>query len=452
MVSDRKIDPAATRSPMSYRLCLLCSFVLLARPQDVLTFLQPMRPALLVMVVAIGALVFGGRIKDLTSALSMPESKRYLLFYLIMILGIPFAYHQRIAFEGVILGYSVNVLFFMLLVSQVTTLARLKSLVWVMCLATLMYAVVGGVLQIGNFSDGRFQVVGSAFDPNDTAYVLVSLFPLCVYFARFDEGLVKRVVAIAVVCSAIAIILITGSRGGILALGAVLLIMLLTKTGGIDKGFKIFFVTMLAVTWFLMADRVDVERYLSLSDIASDYNVTGQEGRLNVWRGAISLAVANPITGIGVECFEYAYFLARELAGNSYLRWHSVHNSFLQIASEVGVVGFSVFILINVRSVLTFLRISRTTWESDSQSRESREMGALGGLMLLGFVGLLVSGFFLSQGYSIFSTLYFAFAAVVGRINGSVSVTYAVSPKAPTTRIGTAGLSKGSVPRVGSGM
>ena len=48
-------------------------------------------------------------------------------------------------------------------------------------------------------------------------------------------------------------------------------------------------------------------------------------------------------------------------------------------------------------------------------------MSALGGLMLLGFVGLLVSGFFLSQGYSIFSTLYFALAAAMGRLQAGLS-------------------------------
>jgi hypothetical protein len=37
--------------------------------------------------------------------------------------------------------------------------------------------------------------------------------------------------------------------------------------------------------------------------------------------------------------------------------------------------------------------------------------------MLLGFVGLLVSGFFLSHGYSLLSTLYFALAAAIERVH-----------------------------------
>jgi hypothetical protein len=49
--------------------------------------------------------------------------------------------------------------------------------------------------------------------------------------------------------------------------------------------------------------------------------------------------------------------------------------------------------------------------------------------MLLGFAGFLVSGFFLSQGYSIFSTLYFALAAAMGRLQSGS--TYPDSTEVP---------------------
>lgn len=225
----------------TFRLFLVCGFVLLARPQDILPFLQPVRPALVLTVLAMLALILGGKRHALSTALSTPESKRYLLFYFIMILGIPFAYHRGLAFDGVLQGYVVNVFFFVLLVSQVTSLQRLRSLVWVICLSTLVYGVFGGLLQSGGFDGGRFQVLGDAFDPNDTAYVLLSLFPLCLYFVRFDEGLTKKLVAIAAIGGAIATILLTGSRGGILGLATVLLILLLTRTGasaGVKRPFS----------------------------------------------------------------------------------------------------------------------------------------------------------------------------------------------------------------------
>ncbi len=416
MVSDKTINPHAIT--MSFRLFLVCSFVLLGRPQDILTFLQPLRPALVLTLLAMGAMVFGGRRQELSAALSMPESKRYMLFYLVMILGIPFASHRRVAFEGVLGEYVVNVLFFVLLVSQVNSLHRLKSLLWVLCLSTLMYGVFGGLLQSGGSGGERFQILSGGFDPNDTAYLLLSLFPLCLYFIRFDEGLLRKLVAVAAICGAIATILLTGSRGGILALGTILLILLLTKTGGVKKSHKIIVIVMLTSTWLLIGDRIDLGRYMTLSDISSDYNVSSAGGRFELWQAAIDLSFANPITGVGFGCYPFAHFFSRELAGESYLRWQTTHNSFLQVAAEIGLIGFGIFMLINLLSAFTFFRLSRI--QPLPQAPETSEISALGGLMLLGFAGLLVSGFFLSQGYSIFSTLYFALAAAMGRLQAGI--------------------------------
>ena len=399
---------------MPFKLFLLCSFVLLARPQDALPFLQPLRPALVVTALALAALIFGGRKQDLSGALSTAESKRYLLFYFIMVLGIPFAYHRGLAFEGVIQRYVVNMVFFVLLVSQVTSLERLKSLVWVMCLATLTYSLSTGVLQVGSPGDARLQALGGVFDPNDTAYVLLSLFPLCLYFIRFNEGAMKRLLALVAFCGAVAAILLTGSRGGMLGLGAVLLLLFLTKTGGIGKRAKLLIALALLSAWLLMQDKMDIQRYLTLADLSSDYNVAESGGRFALWQEAINLILEHPILGVGVDSYATAVHQARLLRGADYFRWQAVHNSFLQVAVEVGLIGFGIFLLICARSLLTFVRLSRL--HLPSSALESRQISALSGLMAVGFSGLLVAGFFLSQGYSTFFTLYFALAAAVARL------------------------------------
>ena len=414
LVSDETISAVATRPTMSFRLFLLCSFVLLGRPQDVLTFLQPLRPALVLTVLAMAAMVIGGRRQELSAALSMPESKRYWLFYFIMIVGVPFAYHKRVAFEGVLEAYVVNMLFFVLLVFHVTSLQRLKSLVWVICLCALMYSVFGGLLQAGNVGAGRFRLAGKMFDPNDTAYVLVSLLPLCLSVVRFANGPLKRLVAVVAILSGIAIVLQTGSRGGLVGLGAVLLILLLTKAGGIGKAHKCLIVVMLVSALLVFGDLINVERYLTLTDISSDYNVSSRGGRLELWQAAIDFSFANPLTGVGVNCYPWAHFLARAGVGDTYLQYHVVHNSFLQVSAEMGLIGFGVFTLINVRSFATFSRLSRL--QVQPESSEAIEIRTLSGFMLLGFAGLLVTGFFLSQGYSIFFTLYFALAAAMTRL------------------------------------
>lgn len=412
-----------------FRLFLLCSFVQLARPQDLLTFLQPARPALVMTLLAMAALVFGNHRREIAAALSTAEAKRYLLFFGIMILGIPFAYHRRFAFEAVLLQYSANVIFFVLLVSLVTSLDRLKRLIWVICLSTFVYSLFGGLLE-GDSAAARFRVRFGGFDPNDTAYVLLSLFPLCLYFVQFGGGWLKRLVAVAATCGAIAAILLTASRGGILGLGAIVLILFLRKTANIGVAQKSALALALLAAWLLMPGRID-ERYLSLTDISSDYNVSSEGGRLALWQAALELSLTNPLTGVGVNCFSWAHFLARVASGDTYLVMHAVHNSFLQVAAEVGLFGFAIYVLMTVRSLLTFLRISRP--QPQPQSAENSEISALAGLMLLGFAGNLVSGFFLSQGYSIFTTLYFGLAASMLRIQAASHHANDVMPEAEVT-------------------
>jgi len=312
-----------------------------------------------------------------------------------------------------------------MLVAQVNSFQRLKSFLWVICLSTMVYSIFGGLLQAGNFSGGRFEVMGGVFDPNDTAYVLLGLFPLCMYFVQFDAGLVKRLVAIAAICGAVATILLTGSRGGFVAFGAVVLVLLARRTIGVGIGRKMLLVLSLALIWFLMEDKINIERYMTLSDLSSDYNLTSQGGRMQLWTEALSLSLQHPLTGVGVDCFAFANDVARRLAGESHLRWEAVHNSYLQVAAEVGLIGFIVYLLIYLRSLRTFFRLSR----SRPLSPESRELGAVSGLMLLGFTGLMISGFFLSQGYSIFATLYFALAASLERLRSEpVAATPAPHP------------------------
>ena len=383
-----------------------------------LTFLQPFRPALVVTLLAVAATILGARRNEISAALSTPEAKRYLLFCLIILIGIPFAYHRRFAFEYFFLAYSSNILFFVVLVCQVNSLQRLKSLVWVICLCTAFYSIVGALLH--STGDTRLQVGVKMFDPNDTAYVFVSFFPLCLYFVRFHEGALKRLVAVVAICVAVTTILLTGSRGGLLALGAVLLIIFLTRVAGVGKGTKMLLVLALAAAGLLVGDRIDVERYSTLTDLSSDYNLSSPGGRMELWQAAIVLSFTNPLTGVGISCFPWAHYLARVDVGDTYRQWHAAHNSILQVAAEVGLIGFTVYMLIIVRGLLTFLRTSRM--QSQPGSAESRQLGALSGYMLLGFVGLLVSGFFLTHGYSIFLTLYFGLAAVVARLQAAQTV------------------------------
>ena len=341
------------------------------------------------------------------------ETRLYMLFFAIMIIGIPSAYHRLIAFEAVVTHYVINIFFFLILASEFVTLKRLKSLIWVICLSNLMFSVLGYFLGSykGNTADMRFMAAGQVFDPNDTAYVLLSLFPISFFLIQFKEGLIKKIISIATIIFSIIMILLTGSRGGFIGLLAVGAIILATKTVVIKKSYKIMFLTLIGVICILLSDRIDYTRFYGIIDIGEDYNVTDESGRLKIWERAIALSFENPISGVGVNCAPKAIGEMRAELGLP-PQWHNVHNAYLQVATETGLIGFFVFILIIIYTLNTFIRTSKIK----CFSREDKQMKAMGIFMLLGFTGNLVSAFFLSQSYSIYFTLYFALAACIEEI------------------------------------
>lgn len=400
---------------MTFKLFLLWSLFLLGRPQDLLTFLQPMRPVLLLTAMTMCGMILGSQSQKLLAVFSMPETKRYVLLFVIMLVGIPFAYHRRVAFEFVFLVYLPNILFFVALITQIDSLKKLKSLVLIISISAWLYSFFGYLH--GSSWGGRFAIYGAMFDANDIVYVLISLFPLCFFFLYLHEGLLKKLFSIITIGSSITVVLLTGSRGGMVGLVAVLAIMLLTKTAGIRISHKIAFLGLIAGAAILLGDKINMERYLTLTDIQSDYNMYDELGRKKIWQHAIALTLDNPVTGVGVNCFSMALGYRREELG-LLPKWQTTHNSFLQISAETGLVGFVLFVSINLRTLLTFFRASRIEPETD----EAREIRVLGSLMLLGFIGNLVVGFFLSQGWSVFFTLFFALAAVLQRLQAQLVV------------------------------
>lgn len=397
---------------MIFALFSLWTFVLVGRPQDLIPALVPLRPALVLGALTLAVVVFGRMQTLVKSSRSTPEARRYLIFFTIMIVGIPFAYHRRIAFEFALTAYLMNILFFLVFVTLVDSVARLKKILWIVTLCALIYGLFGFLM--GSSSGGRFWMYGTMFDPNDIAYVLVTLLPLSLLFIVRSEGAIKKILALVGAGASLIVILLTGSRAGILGLAAVLVLALLTQVGSIKLRYKILLLAGIALVAMLNFERINVERYLTLTDIEGDYNVTEETGRLEVWKKAVALLLTYPITGVGAQCFPMAIgYLRSDLAILPV--WQAVHNSFLQIAVETGVFGFAFFLSLIVGCVRNFWRC-RAIETAERSGTDREELRTAAGLMQVSFAGHLVCAFFLSQGYSLFFTLFFAISAVMRQL------------------------------------
>jgi O-antigen ligase len=397
---------------MVFGTFMVWMFVMIGRPQDVFEWLQPLRPSLVLGVISLALVFFTTSALQWRSLFQWAETRKYLLFFLVLIVGIPFAYHRSVAFESILFLNLMNLLFFMVFVLLVHSIDRLRRVLVLLIYVLLFYSVFG--LMNGSFAEGRFFIYGTMYDPNDIAYVLISLFPFSLLCFVSGGGRFNKIVSVIAAASSVILVLYTGSRGGLLGLATIVGLLLFTNMGSVKATHKLIMSVGLLVGAIFIYENINVERYLSLANVDGDYNVNSETGRLGIWTRAYDLLLQNPILGVGSGCFSMAIGYLRESAGAQQV-WQEAHNSYVQVAVETGLLGFSVFLSLIVGSLLSFWRC-RSIEVGDRPGSSRNELGTLAGLMQAAFVGHLICAFFLSQGYSLLFTMFFGLSAIMRRL------------------------------------
>jgi len=118
-------------------------------------------------------------------------------------------------------------------------------------------------------------------------------------------------------------------------------------------------------------------------------------GRLHAWNAAIRMGLTHPLFGVGIDNFYYNYFLYTDFWDG---KNHAVHSTWFGVLGETGLLGFAVFLWLVVRLLLRVLALRRMplgTLGDDGATLACVTRGLLAGL-----VGFMVSGTFLTQGFT----------------------------------------------------
>jgi O-antigen ligase len=239
------------------------------------------------------------------------------------------------------------------------------------------------------------------FDPNDIAFIEVSLMSLALAVVVGGYRIVLKALALAALLMSVLLALYSASRGGAIALAAWLLLFLglpIVKISGLRK---VAVIGVAAVLVSANADKINIERLSTLMNLQDDYNMSAEGGRTDIWKRGLGELRQRPLTGVGVACFGEAVGLARERDGELGRR-QTAHNSYVQVATETGVIGGLLFLLLIGTCLFNFNRLRK------KRNNTIPELAGHSALFLVGFVALSTAAFFLSQGYSVFFILYFA--------------------------------------------
>lgn len=150
-------------------------------------------------------------------------------------------------------------------------------------------------------------------------------------------------------------------------------------------------------------------RMTNLFEGKEEKYASSMDNRMKLLQGAGKIYLANPILGVGLGNFGVAFRETKEgksmaeikgkRRGNVYNKEHlAVHNMYVEFFIENGTLAGVLFMFFLYHSCRGFLNVDRVNVESENKG--------IGLAFMLGLVGMLFCGVFLSQGYNSVLWLY----------------------------------------------
>jgi O-antigen ligase len=398
---------AAPDVPFSWGKIFLAvfAFAIIGRIQEVIPALGSIRIGLVAGGLAgIMWLLAPGSLEN-KIPMRIPQVKYVMWLFLLSIVIVPVSVWPGHSVDFILNAYWKVVLFFLMVVFWVRSLGDVRGILWACCIGLCALVLFGLTSGSGYGPQDRFGAGSATYDANDLALVLVMALPLLVYLFSVSNVIFK-ILSAAMVFICLYGIVLTDSRGGFLALLAVGFLILFRSP--VSRATKTGIIALVLIVFVSLAGGHYWDRMLTMWSPQGEYDETAG-GRTTVWKTGLRILVTHP-WGVGIDNFETAEGLSHGGLG----AWNAAHNSFLQLAVDLGVVGFIVFIALIAVTVKDLRRIqkfpaqqtppkfSRPTFHEASKVMQpaTESLLPVASALETTMWGFVVGGFFLSQAYA----------------------------------------------------
>jgi O-antigen ligase len=344
-VRERPAAAVAEGPKIAFKLLILFLLVLYSNVAVIYKQFDAYRPALLIAVAALTMMVIElGQLRQ-SFKLMWPQSAMVLAFFGACILSTPTAIWPGHAFDQTV-DLGKIMLIYLLLENVITSEERLRT--------TMFTLVIGGIFPavgtIVHYQQGilvehsRAAWRGIFGNPNEVAYALVILVPIALILAS-KSGWPVRIGIWLILAVYMVAIFLTFSRGGLLALFAVIGLM-----GWKQKSVVI----RAAMAAALVGGLVVIGMFWTRS--SGGFSNMKQDGsvqeRMVTLEAGMKMFLRNPLLGIGPGDSSVAYALYAGRDANCGCHDQLVvHNAYIQALGELGLVGFIPFIFFIFRSL-----------------------------------------------------------------------------------------------------
>ena len=416
----------AAREPRdrAFTWMLLFTGVLFLRPQDFIQPLEFLHLAELTAIMGLASLIAGRLARGQAVTRVTPELIGVVLLGAVILLTAPFSIWMGGAVGLFRDLYSKVILIYLLAVNTITSPKRLERLTWLLVLAVgylallAMIDYVQGNNMVGHHTRVRGANAGFMENPNDLATNMIAFLPLAAFMVLGHASMLKR--AIAALCAVLMLgaAVVSGSRGGFL--GMIVMIAVFAALAVRQRPGLVVAAALAGMCALPLVPSTYWHRIASITDESKDDFGSAQERR-TLMKESIQAFMENPLTGVGAGNFKAWNPQGRAAA------WHESHNVVLQVASELGILGLSVFFFIVARafqSVIHTRRLLRRARRAASAERAGRRpadanaprltdeeaalLDAHSAAMLASLCGWIVCALFASVAYN--WTLYYLLA------------------------------------------
>ena len=255
---------------------------------------------------------------------------------------------------------------------------KLRYLVVIIAASILLIAVKGGFWAVmTGFHDRVYGPPGSQYAGNNEFAVAVTMvIPLLFVWLRESQDKLLRMVIVGGILLCYGSVLSSWSRGGMLALAVVTLMLLWHSKK------KLLAIPLLAVVlagFFVQLPGNWFERMETLTAVGQDASA---QSRLAAWRIGSEFVQTRPVTGGGFDAWP-----ALTLSTGAPLDWHS---AYVEMAAEHGLVGLAIWGLLLIGTLGSLTRLGMTAtrkgvaWAADyaAMLRASLLAYMVGGLTL----------------------------------------------------------------------
>ena len=233
--------------------------------------------------------------------------------------------------------------------------ADLQRYVWGMMAGSAVvigYGLYAVAMHLPTLAGGRAGAYGLYENHNDYTFIIIQVLPFAYFYLGLCRRLLSRVLLFALLLACVCGVMLSLSRGGILALVFECGLILWLRTSGTRR--------MVAVATFGLLGAAAIVHQFAAREANQGATYTeelAKQERYELWRAALHAYLANPVLGVGSRRFAEFSGNYGELSHDD--RGKVAHNTYLELAADSGTLGLGSFLLM-LRALLRSLRGARS--------------------------------------------------------------------------------------------